>query len=188
MNLEQETLSATFSGRTEEARNGMSLPSPPSVNNLTLSRERTRKPVNVFLSEFHELQPLHFWNACFAARYRGHIVGVVVLKRPAAPAEDDGRTLSIARFATRPDRPDNTGSWLIAKARKWAALEGHDRLLAYAGVNDNRGVVYSAAGFECVNDDDPDQGGGDGWTNRDGRTEYDEYEKRKWVYDLKTCR
>ena len=184
MELEQETLSSVHSGRTEEARHGMTLPTAQSVNDLTLTRERKKKPVNVFINEFHELGPLHIWKACFAARYRGNIVGVVVLKRPASPAVDDGHTISIARFATRPDRPANTGSWLIAKARTWAVLEGWDEMIAYAGVADNRGVVYSAAGFKCENDDNPAKGGGDGWTNRDGREELPEYEKRKWTYNL----
>lgn len=188
MELEQRTLEATFNGRTEEARHGMELPSASSVNHLTLCRERKRKPVNVFISEFHELNPLHVWKACFTARYRGNIVAVVILKRPASPKVDDGHTLSISRFATRPDRPANTGSWLIAKARDWAVLEGFDELIAYAGVAGNHGVVYEAAGFDCVNEDNPANGGGSGWTNREGRTELPEYEKRKWVYDLTSHR
>lgn len=184
MELDQRTLSATFSGRTEEARHGMNLPAASSVNYLNLCRERKRKPVSIFIDQFHELSPLHVWKACFSARYRGNLVAVVILKRPASPYVDDGDTLSISRFATRPDRPANTGSWLIAKARDWAVLEGYDELIAYAGVAGNRGVVYSAAGFECVNDDEPAKGGGDGWTNRSGRNELPEYEKRKWVYNL----
>lgn len=184
MELEQETLSPSFSGRTEEGRWGMELPTASSVNHLTLSRERKKKPVNEFISTFHELNPLHLWKACFAARYRGHLVAVVILKRPASPHLDDGSRISISRFATRPDRPMNTGSWLIAKARNWAVLEGYDEMIAYAGVAGNRGVVYSATGFECENDDNPSRGGGDGWTNRGGRESYPEYEKRKWTYNL----
>jgi len=184
MELDQQTLTSQFSGRTEEARYGMQLPTPSSVNHLTLSRERKKKPVNLFIDEFHELGPLHLWKACFAARYRGNLVAVVILKRPASPQVDDGHTLSISRFATRPDRPANTGSWLISKARDWAALEGYDELIAYAGVAGNRGVVYSAAGFECENDDNPAVGGGDGWTNRENRKVLPEYEKRKWTYNL----
>lgn len=184
MDLDQQTLQTTYNGRSKEARHEMELPTPPKLDSVSLSRERKKKPVNLFVQTFHELGPLHIWKACFAARYRGNIVGVVVLKRPASRAVDDGNTLSIARFCTRPDRPANLGSWLIAKARKWAVLEGYDQLIAYAGVAGNRGVVYSAAGFECLNDNDPATGGGDGWTNRSGRSSLKSYEKRKWTCEL----
>lgn len=188
MDLEQKTLTVSHSDRSERARYGMEMPTPPSTDDLSLSRERKKKPVNVFLSELHELGPVHAWKACFAARYRGSIVGVCLLSTPTSRYLDDGDTIELQRFCTRPDRPANTGSWLIAKARKWAALEGYDEMIAYAGIAGNRGVVYDGSGFVCVNGNDPGQGGGDGWTNRDGRTPIDVYEKRKWTYDLKGLR
>jgi hypothetical protein len=95
---------------------------------------------------------------------------------------DDGTAIELTRFGVRDDRPMNTGSWLIARAREWAALEGYETLIAYAGVAGNYGTVYEAAGFEC---DDVSQSDGDGWTSHsDDRQTWADYERRRWVYEL----
>ena len=156
--------------------------SPTSVDDLTLVRERERATVNEFLEQRHPLGSVPGWKACFSARYGDCIVAVVVLGRPVARQADDGTELSITRFCRRDDRPANTGSWLIARARKWADLEGFDTLSAHAGVAGNYGTVYEAAGFECV---DVTVADGAGWTNRDGRESWDDHERRKWIYPLK---
>jgi len=70
---------------------------------------------------------------------------------------------------------------LIAHARQWAALEGYQRLIAYAGVADNYGTVYSAAGFEL---DSVDQADGNSWQYREDRESWDDYTRHKWTYDL----
>jgi hypothetical protein len=41
--------------------------------------------------------------------------------------------------------------------------------------------VYEAAGFECVKTELAD---GVGWQSRDGRDSWDDYERRKWVYEF----
>ena len=156
--------------------------SPTSVDDLTLVREREQATVNEFLEQRHPLGSVPGWKACFSARYEDCIVAVVVLGRPVARQADDGTELSITRFCRRDDRPDNTGSWLIARARKWAELEGYDTLSAHAGVAGNYGTVYDASGFEC---EEVTVADGAGWTNRDGRESWDGYERRKWVYPLK---
>lgn len=156
-------------------------PSPGSTDDLELVRERTKRPVNEFLEQNHPLGGVPGWKAAFSARYRDSIVAVVVLGRPVARADDDGSELSITRFARRGDRPDNTGSWLIARARQWARLEGYDTLSAHAGVAGNYGTVYEAAGFECVRDV---QDTSERWNSREGRKTFGEYRRRKWEYDL----
>ena len=157
-------------------------PTPGSVDDLTLVRERERQPVNAFLEYRHPLGGVPGWKACFSARYRDSIVAVVVVGRPVARAADDGTELSITRFCRRDDRPANTGSWLIARARQWGRLEGFDTISAHAGVAGNYGTVYAAAGFECV---DVTIADGAGWlTQGDDRKTWDDYERRKWVYDL----
>lgn len=159
--------------------------SPTSVDDLTLVRERERKSVNEFLDQRHPLGSVPGWKACFSARYKDCIVAVVVIGRPVSREADDGTELSITRFCRRDDRPDNTGSWLIARARKWVELEGYDTLSAHAGVAGNYGTVYEAAGFECEEVASAD---GTGWTSRDGRESWDDYERRKWIYPLKDDR
>jgi len=156
-------------------------PSPASVADLTLTRERSRDRVSRFLKRNHPRREVPGWLACFGARYRGHLVGCVIVGRPSARQYDDGTRVELTRLGIREDRPPNLGSWLIARARQWCELEGYDQLIAYAGVAGNYGTVYEAAGFDC---DDVTQSNGSGWTNRDDRDEWDDYERRRWVYDL----
>lgn len=168
---------------TSDANSGTGLcqqPTPSSVDDLELTRERTRQPINEFLEQRHPLGDVPGWKACFSARYRDSIVAVVVVGRPVARQSPDGE-LSVTRFCRREDRPANTGSWLIARARRWAALEGYDTLSAHAGVAGNYGTVYEAAGFDCVETTVAD---GAGWKSREGRDSWDDYQRRKWVSEL----
>jgi hypothetical protein len=157
-------------------------PSAASVDDLELTRERERQPVNEFLRQRHPLGDVPGWKACFGARYDNSIVAIVILGRPVSRVADDGTELSVTRFCRRDDRPDNTGSWLLARARRWAELEGYDTLSAHAGVAGNYGTVYEAAGAECR---DVTMADGKGWlTQGEDRDTWDDYERRKWVFDL----
>jgi hypothetical protein len=157
-------------------------PSPTSVSDLTVTRERSRTDVNRFLERHHPRGGVSFWYACFGARYQDHLVSCVVIERPSSRLLDDGTVAEITRFGIREDRPANTGSWLIARVRRWAALEGFDRLITYAGVAGNEGTTYRAAGFECT---DVSQAEGDGWARHgDGRDTWADYERRRFEYDL----
>lgn len=175
----------TDQGRDSERCHSGSLgtpPSPGSTDDLELVRERTKAPVNEFLEQRHPLGGVTGWKACFSARYNDSIVALVVVGRPVAREADDGSELSITRFCRRDDRPANTGSWLIARAREWAALEGYDTLSAHSGVAGNYGTVYEAAGFEVSNVRMAD---GSGWLSQgDDRSTWDDYERRKWEYAL----
>lgn len=155
---------------------------PKSVRELTLTRERSRTEINGFLDSIkadHLLGPTQGWKAAFGARYNGALIAVCVLSRPVSRFEDNGETISISRLASIPKRPDNTGSWLIARARKWAFLEGYKKVIAYSGVDGNPGTVYKAAGFELVS---KDTAIGSGWTNRENRKEWEDYTRIKWRY------
>lgn len=157
-------------------------PTPASVDDLELVRERKRAPVNEFLEQRHPLGRVPGWKACFSARFRDSIVAVVVIGRPVARQADDGTELNVTRFCRREDRPANTGSWLIARARDWARLEGYDTLTAHSGVAGNYGTVYEAAGFECV---DTVMADGKGWLSQgEDRKTWEDYERRKWEYEL----
>lgn len=172
-----------MSDTQEQSRAGLvEQPTAPSVGAVELTRERTKQPVNEFLEQRHPLGGVPGWKACFSGRYRDSIVGLVVVGRPVARAADDGSELSITRYCRREDRPDNFGSWLIARTRDWASLEGYDQLSAHAGVAGNYGTVYEAAGFDVR---DVTVADGAGWlTQGEDRETWDDYERRKWVYDL----
>jgi len=70
-------------------------PSPSSVNDLQLVRERERQSVNEFLEQRHPLGDVPGWKACFSARYDDSLVAVVILGRPVSRYDDDGTELSI---------------------------------------------------------------------------------------------
>jgi GNAT superfamily N-acetyltransferase len=140
--------------------------------------------VNEFLESDlvdHKLGGVPGWKAAFGARYNGNLIAVCVLSRPVARALDDGDTISISRFGSRPERPANTGSWLIARARDWARLEGYETMIAYSGVADNYGTLYNAAGFEIAAVTEAD---GESWQSREGRSQWEDYTRRRWEYDL----
>jgi GNAT superfamily N-acetyltransferase len=167
------------------------IPSVPSVSELSLVAERgegARTRVNAFLEApdvEHTLGSVPGWLMAWSARYRDVMIAVCVLSRPVARASDDGATIAVSRLAARPERPANTGSWLLARARQWAALSGYDQLIAHAGVAGNEGTVYAAAGFECEGVTRAD---GDGWQTREGRTAWNDDERRRWLYDLTEVR
>lgn len=160
------------------------LPTPDAVGDLTLCRERNRTEINEFMeSEVvdHQLGSVPGWKAAFGARYNGKLVAVCILSRPVAREIDADQTISISRFAALPTRPPNTGSWLIARAREWARLEGYENLIAYAGVAGNYGTIYEATGFELIKEE---EARGDGWNTRENRRTVSDFIRRKWKYDL----
>lgn len=153
-----------------------------SVDQLSVIRDRDRIGVNAFLEHpqvDHDLGSVVGWKACFTATYRGRRVATAVLSRPSASALDATSVITLSRYAAHPARPPNTASWLLAHARRWAALEAYDELRTYAGVsNDNEGTIYQAAGFTHVTTDDAS---GDGWQNRAGRDEWNDYTRRRYA-------
>ena len=163
----------------------MEMSEPSSVAHLKLHRERSRNEVNEFLeskSVDHHLGSVPGWKAAFGARFDDELIAICILGRPVARQIDADQVVSITRFAARPSRPANTGSWLIARARHWARLEGYHKIIAYAGVAGNYGTIYEAAGFE-LKDEVVSQG--DGWNTRENRRIVSDFTRRKWEYSFK---
>ncbi len=161
------------------------IPKPNSVDDLRLTRERSRSEVNSFLDAKmvdHELGSVPGWKAAFGARFNEELVAVCILGRPVARHIDADEVISISRFAALPTRPANTGSWLIARARKWARLEGYRKIIAYAGVAGNYGTIYEAAGFKLVKQDGAQ---GDSWNSRENRKTVPDFTRRKWGCTLR---
>ena len=169
----------------------VSLSGAPSTSDLSIRAERgsgARKRVNGFLKHpavryQHDPQTKPF-RIALTATYRSQEVAMAVLGRPSGRHNADGRTVELYRFSAHPDRPANTGSWLLSRCCTWSRLEGYDRLLTYAGVqNDNEGIMYQAAGFKLVNTVVADRSE---WHSRDGRTGRGTYRKRRYQRNLTT--
>lgn len=152
------------------------------LDDLTLTREKSRKEVNDFLEldeVGHDLGSIQGWKAVFGTRYDNELIAVVVLGRPLARWYDADKRVNITRLAAKPKRPDNTASWLIARARNWAYYEGYEVIAAHAGVAGNHGTVYEASGFELVKEKEEST---NTWKSREGRDDYGNYVRRRWEY------
>jgi len=157
----------------------------PSTSHLSLRSERgsgARECVNGFLKHpavRYQHDPVTTpFRIALTATYQEREVAMAVLGRPRGRHNADGRTVELYRFAAHPDRPANTGSWLLSRCCAWSRLEGYDHLLTYAGVqNDNEGTMYRAAGFELLGTTIADRSK---WHSREGRAGGGTY--RKWRY------
>jgi hypothetical protein len=159
----------------------------------TISGSGARSEVNAFLeggpdgAVQHELGEItNGWKQAFGAYdSSGRPIGMIVLDRHSNHDYfQEHNELTISRLACHPARPHNCSSWMIARARNWAREQGFAQLGAIAGVGENRGVSYEAAGFELDNCEWAD---GSGWTNRSGRSNVQDgklWWKRKWVCSL----
>ncbi|MFQ3293044.1 MAG: hypothetical protein ACI9EZ_001741 [Halobacteriales archaeon] len=163
----------------------------PLTGHLSLRAERgsgARERVNGFLKHpdvGYQHDPVTTpFRIAITATYQGSEVAMAVLGRPTGRHNADGWTVELYRFAAHPDRPPNTGSWLLSRCCSWSRLEGYDRLLTYAGVqNDNEGTMYQAAGFELLGTTIADRSE---WHSRDGRTGGGTYTKRRYQRVLAT--
>lgn len=128
---------------------------PSNPSDLTvkkLTAKDSRKEINRFLEGadddlvWHELGGIAKWKAAFAAYYRNAIVTVIVLHH--YHPDTNGTELAITRLAHHPSAPNNTSSYMIGRARRYAERAGYERISAYTGVGDNTGTCYKAAGFD----------------------------------------
>jgi hypothetical protein len=179
--------------------------SPRRGSDLDFERTRDLSTVNDFLDHpalvSHDLGGTNFPVAIFTARspYDGSIVGTVVLKKPSARALDDwedggphnggdGTRVEVARLATRVDRPANTASWMLARSARWADQQGFGIIQAYAGMANNRGTCYDAAGFDVqATDAEADGAAWNSADDRDGRVVVQDggtWTRRRWERDL----
>lgn len=170
------------------------VPEPRTPAELTwtrLSGDGARTEANEFLNgDFdgavnHTLGGVRSHLALFKGTYAGHTLSVLVLGPPYNPQQNGRGIVTLRRLANRPEAPPNTSSWMIARAREWASSRGYNRLETFAGVGDNDGTCYEAAGMEFVGAKtvSPDD---EGWENRPGRsrTRASEWERRKYVASL----
>jgi len=163
------------------------------LSDLVFTRERSASVISRFVNHpvvGHELgRNYNAKHITFGARYGdkdGSIAGIVDLTYPSAPQLDGQQYIELKRFATHPHRPENTGSWLIAKAIDWARLEAYDHVISYAGVGGNTGVLYRAVG---LSDDQYElrQADGSGWAKtegRDNRSSWEDYERNRYQKQL----
>jgi hypothetical protein len=127
-----------------------------------------------------------------AQRPDGQPSAAAVLSRPSGRMVEDG-TVELSRYISHPDAEQSTGgaqptnntaTWLISRAARWAALEGFDTLLSYSGNSDNDGTIYAALPFEHDGWSDAD---GDGWQARGGdrsRNHNARGRRKRWTWDL----
>lgn len=174
-----------------------------SCSDLTFRRidgDGAHKTIDTFLRGGHTPAVSHNlgdtggkWKAGFGAFYTpSHsseelLIAVLTIENHQNRAYfEKHNSVLITRIACHPCRPKNCSTWMIARARDYAADLGYNQIGSTAGVNFNQGTVYKAAGFE-LNTDLTGWRNGDGWTNRNGRecvNEGNKWYKRKYEYQL----
>ncbi len=132
--------------------------SPKQLNFHQVSGNGSRYLVNRLLSggpdgQFdHILSGVNKFKFAFIATHNGHPYSVLTLAQPynSDTGNGDGsEVLYLTRLCNHPHAPKNTSSWMIGKARRY--VKNHtavNRLVAIAGINNNTGTVYDAAGFD----------------------------------------
>lgn len=163
----------------------------PSTNALTLTAERgtgSKYRTNGFLKHpaiDYQGNPIgNGSKIALTAQWNGNDVAMAILGKPISRLGwDSGTVIQLLKFAAHPNRPENTGSWLLSRCCEWAFLEGYDTFLTYAGaMNDNEGTMYAATNFELY--DVEENHDGDGWKNRKGRSGSGTYSKKTWIRHL----
>lgn len=140
----------------------------------------SRKTVNAVLEAVdHRLGAVQKWKAAFVARDATGRIQSVCVTHFYHPSQN-GEELCITRLANRPDAPENTSSWILAKVREWAREQDYARLATYSGVDHNAGACYEAAGFEPA--DETRERDGAAWTCDDDQ---DTWTRQKWTVTLR---
>lgn len=161
----------------------------PSPKWMTLTAERgsgSRERVDGFLMHpeiDYQYNPTgNPFRITLTAQFADRDVAMATLSTPSSPDRAGNGTIALDRFCAHPDRPDNTGTWMLKRAGEWARLEGYDQIISYAGVaNDNRGHLYYEAGFEKIDESEADLSN---WNNRGGRDASGTYTRRVWMKDI----
>jgi len=162
-------------------RDGSVIPGPrTSVDALRFTRTRSRDRVNAFLKSpivDHKQDRIQKARAMFTAeRPNGRPAAVLTVSSPTARNAFDRRTVEISRYASHPETggvgTNNTATWMLSRACRWAALEGYERVRTLAGTAGNGGGIYRAANFRFDGVADTD-----GNHDREGRSNHN-HDKR----------
>jgi hypothetical protein len=135
----------------------------------------TLREANAFVSAHHRHhKPIPGTKFAIGVSVSGEVVGVALVGRPVAMAEDNGWTLEVNRCCT--DGTKNACSILYGAAWRAAKAMGYKRLITYTLPSEG-GVSLRAAGWRLLG-----QTGGDTW-NRKNRPRIDlnpNQPKLKW--------
>jgi hypothetical protein len=109
----------------------------------------TLDQANAFVQRYHKHHrrlPCHKFSVGVADE-DGRLVGVAIIGRPVARAQDDGLTLEVSRYCT--DGTPNACSALYRAAWRVTAALGYKRLITYT-LHSEPGTSLIAAGFNLT--------------------------------------
>jgi hypothetical protein len=121
----------------------------PGVFAMTLQLQPiTKGEADVFIRQHHRHhQPAVGWKFGIGLNDGAKVVGVVVVGRPVARHNDNGRTLEVTRCCT--DGTKNAASMLYGAAWRAAKALGYLRLITYTLATEP-GTSLRAAGWSCL--------------------------------------
>jgi len=158
-----------------------------SIDDIQVA-ERKSEYVDRLIQEHHYLDTIPTAPAIYRYLITGGmqhgIIGAAMWGKPVARMEDQEDTLELLRFWTEDYTPANTESKALGAMIRDIERKGtHERLIAYASTGEgHEGTIYKATNWE--NAGVRETSSGDGWANRDGRSNDDPSPKRKFEYQL----
>ena len=109
----------------------------------------TRDEAHAFVEQHHRHHGAPAGDKfCVGAHDGEQIVGVAIVGRPVARAEQDGRTLEVTRLCIAP-QAKNAASFLLGACRRAAWALGYTRLVTMT-LQSEGGVSLRAAGWKCI--------------------------------------
>lgn len=109
----------------------------------------TRSEAHQFVREHHRHHTAPPGDIFRVAAHNGvEIVGVAIVGRPVARAEDDGRTLELTRLCVL-EGQRNAASTLLGAVRRAAWALGYRRLVTMT-LQSEGGASLRAAGYKCI--------------------------------------
>jgi len=126
---------------------------------------------NAYVEKHHRKNgPVRGMKFAIGAVRAGELVGVCIVGRPQARADDDGKTACILRTAV-PEGNPNVCSWLLGRAKRAAHALGFTRVVTHTH-QDEGGASLRAVGAKCLG-----VGRGGSWTSA-GRPRVDPADMR----------
>jgi hypothetical protein len=156
-----------------------------SVSDCVIARTRSYTLVAELIRRWHSTlpnAPPGFRIAFIVSAPNGMPLAAAMWGRPLARLEDQEHTLELTRLAHSPEAPCNTGSWALARMRRWIVenMPEIERLISYQDADVHCGTIYKADNWRQVYEKHTEHT----WTNRPGRLGTERQHKVKWEFLL----
>lgn len=151
------------------------------LSDCTVARTRNKRLVDTLVRNWHSTlpNPPPGWRLAFIVLDGNDVpLAVATWGRPVARMEDYEETLELTRQAHSDNAPFNTGSWFLARMRKYIRKHMPEikRLISYQDADNHHGTIYKADNWNLVYEKFTEHT----WKSRAGRRGTERQHKKKW--------